>query len=373
MMSRIIHKRLSARAVDQPKYPHGMAARKILRLFGLVLASVAVCFGQAKSPTKDLPPAPVAVEARATFRVADQALHSPLTIIAYGDMRFTDPGNVTATNPSVRQALVARVAEENPDAVLLNGDVPWHGGNETDYSVYRAETKAWRDARSRVFPALGNHEFAECEPLECLRNWWRAFPELKDRRWYSVQLGTQIYAIALDSNASLLADSEQSRWLEAEIAALPQAVRFVLITLHHPPVADVQTKLFTDHNPRPNEMALASLLEAKRKSRVKFVVIAGHIHNYERFERNGVVYLVSGGGGAVPYPVERTPADAYQDPSFPNYHYLKFVVAGETLKGTMYRLAHPGHFSWEVKDTFEVPGPKTSALLHDFGTGITGI
>jgi len=103
--------------------------------------------------------------------------------------------------------------------------------------------------------------------------------------------------------------------------------------MHHPPVADVQTKLFVDHNPRPNEIALASLLEANRKSRVKFVVIAGHIPNYERFERNGVVYLVSGGGGAVPYPVERTPPDAYQDPSFPNYHYLKFVLSGETLKG----------------------------------------
>jgi len=53
---------------------------------------------------------------------------------------------------------------------------------------------------------------------------------------------------------------------------------------------------------------------------VKFVVIAGHIHNYERFERNGVVYLVSGGEGRRRYPVERTPADAYQDSSFPNYH-----------------------------------------------------
>jgi hypothetical protein len=115
------------------------------------------------------------------------------------------------------------------------------------------------------------------------------------------------------------------------------------------------------------------LLEANRKSRVKFVVIAGHIHNYERFERNGVVYLVSGGGGAVPYPVERTPADAYQDSSFPNYHYLKFVFVGETLKGTMYRLANPGPFTWEVKDTFEVPGPKTSALLHDSGTRVPSI
>jgi hypothetical protein len=342
-------------------------------LFGLVITFVILLCGESTRLGTGLTHADTRARAGATFQVADRDLHRPVTIIAYGDMRFTDPSNVTATNPSVRQALIARIAEEKPDAVLLNGDVPWHGGNEADYSVYGSETKAWRDGHLRVYPALGNHEFAEGGPQECLTNWWRAFPELKDRRWYSVQLGAQIYAIALDSNASLLADSEQSRWLQAEIASLPQGVRFVLITMHHPPVADVQTKLFVDHNPRPNEIALARLLEANRKSRAKFVVIAGHIHNYERFERNGVVYLVSGGGGAVPYPVERTPADAYQDSSFPNYHYLKFVLAGEALKATMYRLANPGSFTWEVKDTFAVSGQKAGASLHDLVPEIAGI
>ena len=76
------------------------------------------------------------------FTVNDQDLHSPLTLVAYGDMRFTDPTNVTATNPAARRALVQRVAEEKPDAILLNGDVPWHGGNSfgpryfADMSVY---------------------------------------------------------------------------------------------------------------------------------------------------------------------------------------------------------------------------------------------
>ena len=346
---------------------------RLLGPFGLVVAGG--IFGCGRSTRSVAEPTPVvaAAQAGATFQVADQDLHRPVTIIAYGDMRFTDPNNVTATNPIVRQALVARIAEENPDAVLLNGDVPWHGGDEADYSIFRAETKTWRDAHLRIYPALGNHEFAGCEPQQCLRNWWHAFPELHGVRWYSIQLGTQIYAIVLDSDASLLAGSEQRRWLEAEIASVPQSVRFVLITMHHPPVADIQKKLFVDHNPRQNEIALSKLLEANRKSGAKLVVIAGHIHNYERFEQNGVVYLVSGGGGAVPYPVERTSGDAYQDPSFPNYHYLKFVLAGETLTGTMYRLADPGTFAWEVKDTFEVIGPKTTAFLHALGREIPSI
>jgi hypothetical protein len=331
--------------------------RHIVEGLGLIsLIVVGAVFGvsQSTQPSTKITPAGSAGGPGPTFKVAERDLRSPLTIIAYGDMRFTDPSNVKATSPAVRQALVARIAEENPDAVLLNGDVPWHGGNEDDYSVFRAETQVWRDSYLRVYPALGNHEFAECELQQCLENWWRAFPEFQGRRWYSVQLGTQVVAMALDSDTSLLPDSDQARWLESEIASLPPGARFVLITMHHPPVADVQSKLFVDHNPRPNEIALANFLGANHKSKARFIVVAGHIHNYERLEQNGVTYLVSGGGGAVPYPVERTPLDAYQDSSFPNYHYLKFVLAGNILKATMNRLADPAHSTWEVKDTFEV-------------------
>ncbi len=290
-----------------------------------------------------------------TFSVSESDLRAPLTVVAYGDMRFTDPSNVTATNPTVRQVLIQRISEEKPDAILLNGDVPWHGGNTSDYEVYRRETRIWRDAHLRVFPALGNHEFARCEPQQCLANWWAAFPALEGRRWYSVRLGAKVYVIALDSDDSLLSDSVQKHWLETQITSLPAQVEFVLIVMHHPPMADIQTRVIVDHNPRPNEIALARLLTSVAPaSKARFVVIAGHIHNYERFQQDEVVYLVAGGGGAAPYPIDRTPTDLYQDSGFPNYHYVKFVLAGNTLRGTMHRLADPVAGTWETKDTFEV-------------------
>ena len=63
----------------------------------------------------------------ADFRISESDLSHPLLIIAYGDMRFTDPSETMATNPKVRRWLVNQVAVEKPDAVLLSGDVPWHG------------------------------------------------------------------------------------------------------------------------------------------------------------------------------------------------------------------------------------------------------
>jgi Calcineurin-like phosphoesterase len=312
-------------------------------------------YGQASGPRNVFAKPSATDPAGPTFRVDASALHSPLTIIAYGDMRFTDTSNVTATDPIARQAIVKRITEEKPDAVLLNGDVPWHGGTPDDYKVYGSETQSWRTARLRIFPALGNHEFSRCEVPECLANWWSAFPELDGRRWYSVLLGSKIYVIALDSDDSLLPGSAQRQWLESQIASLPAGVQFVLISMHHPPVADIQTRLNVNHNPRPNEIALAQYLKtAEATSKAKFIVAAGHIHNYERFLQDGVVYLVSGGGGAVPYPVDRTPPDLFQDPGFPNYHYVKFVLTGKTLTGTMIRLADRTAETWEAKDKFTV-------------------
>jgi hypothetical protein len=328
----------------------------ILMAAGLLFAnSAAISNGQSRGPQNNGDTIAPRVSSTPTFTISDQQLHMPLTLVAYGDMRFTDPTNVTATNPTVRRALVQRVADEKPDAILLDGDVPWHGGNPKDYEVFRAETQIWRDANLRVFPALGNHEFSQCQVPQCLANWWTAFPELKGRRWYSARLGSKLWIIALDSDDSLLPGSDQRRWLESQIASLPHDIEFVLITMHHPPMADIQGRFIVDHNPRPNEIALAHFLKTcATNSQAKFIVAAGHIHNYERFIEDGVLYLVSGGGGAAPHPLDRTALDLYQGSDFPNYHYVRFVLKEHILRGTMFRLADPTAGSWEAKDEFEV-------------------
>ncbi len=64
------------------------------------------------------------------------------------------------------------------------------------------------------------------------------------------------------------------------------------------------------------------------------------------------MYLVA--GGAAPHPLDRTPLDLYQGSDFPNYHYLKFVLEGNFLRGTMFRLAGSHRGDMEAKDQFEV-------------------
>jgi len=303
-----------------------------------------------------LPTSQLISEPGAAFRIPDTDLSSPATIVAYGDTRFTDPANVRSTNPKVRRWLVEKIATEKPAAIVINGDVPLAGDVTNDYAVYKSETQIWRDQHIRIFQTLGNHEF-HGNAQQSLENWWNAFPDMRNRRWYAAQIGARVYVMAIDSDTSLLPGSDQDKWIRQQLSALPATVDFLLITMHHPPVADIQTHIEVDHNPRPNEIALRDLLsEMAPRMHARIILSAGHIHNYERNIVNDVTYLVSGGGGATPYYVERTKDDQYQSIMFPNYHYVKLTVLPDRLHAEMIRVTDPdaAEPSWQVKDKFDI-------------------
>jgi hypothetical protein len=281
-------------------------------------------------------------------------------VIAYGDMRFTDPKETQATNPKVRKWLVDKIAAEKPNAIVISGDVPYVGERAADYTEFHLETTPWRTPNIPVFPALGNHELRGDEK-KCLENWWTEFPKLRGKRWYMAEVGDRIVVLNLDSESKLTLRSDQIKWVEQQLINLKKPVRFVIFNLHHPPVADIESGEGASHNPRPNEIALADYLTtAPQGKRVRFIVNSGHIHNYERFFRDGTVYLVSGGGGAAPVPVVRDVNDLYKGTDYPNYHYVKFVLRGKHLTGEMIRVVDPSaeKEKWEVKDRFEISARK---------------
>jgi len=292
-------------------------------------------------------------EAPPRFHV--DAPQGSLTFVVYGDTRFTERESVA--NAPARRALVAGLAGENPAAIFIGGDLVYQGDDPDDYATYRSETAAWADRGIPVFPALGNHEFRGCRAARavspCLENWWHTFAALRPWRWYSVAMGDSLRVLVLDSDASLKAGSAQRTWLEQQLrdADSDARLRFILLLLHYPPVRDPVFPRGKD------EAQVQRYLSATAPTlRARVLVIGSHVHNYERFERDGVTYLVSGGGGAKPLPVLRMSGELSRLRTSVNFHYLRMTLEADRLTGTMvrYEASGAGGDAWSEPDRFEI-------------------
>ena len=276
----------------------------------------------------------------------------PFTFVGYGDMRFTDPADTRHSNATVRRAEIAHIALEKPAFVVISGDLVLTGADAQDWKVFDVETAPLRRAEIELLPALGNHDVRGPED-RALENYFQRFPRLGGRRWYSARAGN-VLIFVLDSNSRDGPGSQQWQWLEQRLETLPPDVDFVLVTLHHPPLTHSHDKMVGGgHSERPQEEQLAALLEKYQQSmRARIIVLAGHVHNYERYERNGVTYLVSGGGGATPYMVRRSGSDFYRAPG-PTYHICNFTVDRGELQFQMLKLKLNGtEAKWTERDSF---------------------
>jgi len=287
------------------------------------------------------------------FEVPAPPAGTALTFVAYGDTRFGRRDDVV--NAVARRALVGKIATEKPAAILIGGDLVFDGSDPQDYDVYKSETQEWSKQKIAVFLALGNHEFRGCSGAAnpCLENWWQAAKPvpLRPYRWYSVAIGSNLLALILDSDAALKPGSEQREWFERQISGLDPRIRFLLIVLHYPPVRDPIYPSMRD------ETEVSRYLSGHAGAlRARVVVVGSHVHNYERYSRGAVTYLVSGGGGARPVPAVRLFGERSKLTTSVNFHYVRFVLEDERLAGTMVRFDSDDRTGnpWTEPDHFEV-------------------
>jgi len=278
----------------------------------------------------------------------------PLVLAVYGDTRFTQRTDVV--NAVARRALVARIASEKPAAILIGGDLVYEGNEPSDYQTFASETRAWSSEGIPVFPALGNHEFNGCaqDVSDCLANWWGAFPDLPLRpyRWYSVAIGSTLLALVLDSDSPLRPGSEQRAWFEQQLTGAGEQVKFILILLHYPPVRD---PIFP--HTRDEQEVARYLSRHARSLPQRVLVIGSHIHNYERYLRDGVIYVVSGGGGAKPVPAPRIFGEQSHLKTGVNFHYLRLTLRNDSLSASMVRYEAgkaDADAAWTEPDRFEI-------------------
>lgn len=228
----------------------------------------------------------------------------PLSIGVFGDSGFGE---------EVTKDLAAQVSSRDPDLVIHTGDLVYlayqEGSPQAAYQAKWYQTLASLLKRTVLYPVLGNHEldgdalfqnrpyyFHAFPPIEELGGGWQREPGVLERHWYALELETlQILFLNTQQLYGGPARQEQDAWLESRLA--DGRFQTTIVVFHVPPLTSGRHNL-------DGLVVVSSWLPAFEASNVA-LVLSGHDHNYERLERNGITYVVSGGGSSVLYPLEQ--------------------------------------------------------------------
>ena len=236
--------------------------------------------------------------------------------VSYGDTQIYDERHAYVVERIVKDKI-------NPAFVIKPGDHTEEGTSEKSWSKF-FEAAYPLSSETPYYLALGNHE----------RNntiYYKAFDLPKgggdySKRWYSFDYWNSHFVI-LDSN--VLEDSplykEQLNWLENDLKN-NQDKKFIFAIFHHPfwttatEYGSMQENLPQGHYNTKNWLPIF-------KEYGVDVVINGHIHAYERYFKDGIMFITTGGGGAkLNTSHEAPPLDWQVKQEIGKLHYVHFEV-----------------------------------------------
>ena len=191
----------------------------------------------------------------------------PLTMIVYGDSRW---GNAT------HRKLVEMMDQYKPSIVVHLGDMVNKGDSEKEWEIFFEITSP---LRSYAFfqPVKGNHE----KPDVYYRQYFGLY-----NYWASV--GNYVL-IFLDPDVGV-------KRCESFLRSIDLSGKIPIVFSHYP--------IFSGgpHGATQTVKNLQVLHDVLRELKVP-LVFGSHDHNYQRIVRDGVTYVVTGGGGAPLYRV----------------------------------------------------------------------
>lgn len=238
----------------------------------------------------------------------------PLTFLVYGDDR---------TNHSVHRRVVQQMLRERDARFILHtGDFVEVGGRPRDWQqFFDIAQPILKDVP--LFPTLGNHEIYGPGG----RRRYQRYLVRHDHRvaWQAWTWG-DVRLISLDSNDEWNEGDPQHEWLQDQLAeaSLDSDIAWIIVFAHQGPISSGRH----GNHPRMEALGIGELL---RDSGVD-LVFAGHDHMYERGDDRGLKYVVTGGGGAPLYRVNRR--QRAQQAFQVKHHFVRITVDDSRLEMT---------------------------------------
>jgi predicted phosphodiesterase len=301
-------------------------------------------------------------ERKLTHGLAFQTNRAPdekYTFLVFGD---------SGMGTRAQYLLATQMANALPpaDFLLHTGDMVYPAGSRRDYEERFFAPYRRLIAHINLWPCLGNHDVqkdgsapAYHEVFEVPDNGPPGLPP-GDNYWVDYA-SCRIVVIDSDKDEATLRD-HVAPWLRTVMAAPEPRWRFV--AWHHAP--------YTNGKHRPSESAQRALVPVIEAVGVD-VVFNGHDHNYQRTmplregqivdPESGVVYVVTGAGGAQLYEVREPSPDWIAAQNSQHFSFTQVTVDGDDL--TLRQIAMDGsvldeHLLWKSVEADEEP-PTASA------------
>jgi len=209
---------------------------------------------------------------------------TPFHFVVYGDTR---------TRHDFHRKVADAISKADPDFVVHTGDLVSDGADTSLWPIFFSIEKELL-RKTAFFPCLGNHERNDAQYYE--------FFDMKEP-YYSFNWGNAHFTVLNSDFANAAADAAgkekfwtgQKRWFEDDLRQSGKA-DFRFAVFHHPP--------FTAYAARQKEPSKTQDFVPLFEQYKLTAVFAGHDHNYQHHVKNGVHYIVTGGGGAPLYPVD---------------------------------------------------------------------
>lgn len=183
--------------------------------------------------------------------------------------------------------LVKRILERKPKFLIHLGDMI----NEPDEKEWQTFFETSKQMDFPFFPVTGNHDVGTTKLGEEIYRKQFSFPD--GRTHYSFRAGGGLFVILDSEKGRGRILNEQWSWLENILSTSAEDFKFVFI--HRPlflPVDSLKMGRAMDKYPLERDYLHRLFLKAKVRA-----VFAGDDHRYDRREKEGILYLISGGGG----------------------------------------------------------------------------
>jgi predicted phosphodiesterase len=238
----------------------------------------------------------------ASFKTSPAEGDADLFFLAWGDCR-------TYYDRLARMCALA--AKDQADFSVHTGDLVDEGTIQEDWDHF-FESAAPLLRTGALWPSMGNHEY-DAKP------YYDLFVLPAPERYYTFVAGpAQFYILDADWNGRR--DAAQKEWFEAELKKSRSRFKFVVL---HQPLVSCPCDDFTP------ETSMYRIFGGLIEKYGVTAVFQGHNHNYQRAERNGVLYITTGGGGAPLYPIGELTSET-KCAKVVN-HYCRVWLSGKTM------------------------------------------